>query len=132
LTTDEGYRAAAELMRGQADRWDAQAPKLASIVQQVGEMRFQRYDAGGLFKGVSEAHALVIAKVRDRCDEGHTVFQKISESLRILADRYQKMDQDQAAEIRASGGQSAMDRFLRQRPPSIMVDEPKPKQKRTR
>ena len=54
MTTPEGYRAAAQLIRGQAAQWDVQAPNLTTIAGQVQQMRFQGYTVLDLFKPVSE------------------------------------------------------------------------------
>jgi hypothetical protein len=98
MTTRAGFQAAGQLIRGLAGKWEAQAPQIGSIVDQVQTLKFHGYDPG-LFKPAIDVHEQIIQKVTGRCTEGRSVFEHITDTLNGIAGAYERLDSASADRI---------------------------------
>ncbi|GAA2832489.1 type VII secretion target [Crossiella cryophila] len=87
--TADQVRAATAALRDEADVWDRQAGEMGEVVTLAEAMRLNRVQAG-LFQLVFDTYTEVVNQVVDRSGEGVRRMGEVANTLRQVADTYER------------------------------------------
>lgn len=93
--TTQEITAATTALRNEAGVWDTESTELGKISPAVEALRLPRVEAG-LFQVVFSAYEEVVNQVIARAGEGTTATQDVADTLRSVADTY---DREEAANV---------------------------------
>ncbi|WP_157103967.1 hypothetical protein [Nocardia harenae] len=86
---------ATDSLRNEAGVWIRESDTLASVSDSIGELKFNRTEAG-IFQIIVSAHSKVVESASARCREGAAAFTETGLILRKVADIYDEEERTQA------------------------------------
>jgi uncharacterized protein YukE len=93
------FRVATDILRKEAGTWDQQADQMAAARSKVDAMELGLIEAG-VFMPIVSSYNDLVRDLRSRSDEAVTAMHQVGETLRQVADKYERADE--AAARRAS------------------------------
>lgn len=89
-----------DALRKDAQIWDDEAAATGNILPKAEELRLNRIEAG-LFQVIFDTYHNVIDQVISRSSEGKLRMTEIGSTLRATADAYDRIDADNAQNLRS-------------------------------
>jgi uncharacterized protein YukE len=92
-------QAAVGIMRTEANTWDAQSDEMATARGKVDAMELGYLEAG-VFMPLVHSYNDLVHDLRSRCDEGVTALRAVGQTLRDVANTYEKTDEQNARKLK--------------------------------
>ncbi len=95
----EEIKVATNDLRAEATVWIQESGTLTSLASKIGELKFNRVEAG-IFQALVAKHSELVEDSATRCTEGAPAFVNTGTTLKFVADKYDEEDQAFADQLK--------------------------------